>query len=204
MSFNIEAFKAEGLMFNGARPTLFDVTIPNWPGALGGASQSLTLLAKAASLPQSSIQEVEVGYFGRKIKLVGDRVYPNWVITVYNDEDFLIRNSLLNWHEQMNSTVENLETPVGTQIAPSDYKKEIIVTQYSKGGMENQGMPIYKCKLFGAFPVNISPITLDYDATNQIEMFDVEFAYDYWRSNPLDSSSTSNIIPAPPVGLVNV
>ena len=197
MSFNVESFKAAGLPNDGARPALFDIRILDWPGILGGASQSLTMNGKAASLPQSTIQEVNVGYFGRKIKLMGDRIYPNWQATIYNDEDFLIRNAMLNWHEQMNSTVQNLETPAGSSISPTDYKRDVIITQYSKGGFEGVGQPIYVCRLYGAFPVNIGPIQLDWDATNQIEVFTVEFTYDYWRSNPLDSSSPSNLTTIP-------
>ena len=30
------------------------------------------------------------------------------------------------------------------------------------------------------FPTNVNQMPLDWDAINQIQQFDVEFAYDYW------------------------
>ena len=50
--------------------------------------------------------------------------------------------------------------------------------QYSKAGAIKK---FYT--LIGAIPVTVSAIDLDYDSTNQIEMFQVEFAYDYWEPN---------------------
>jgi hypothetical protein len=42
-------------------------------------------------------------------------------------------------------------------------------------------MPVYKAyKLFGAFPTNVSEITLSYDTENAIEEFTVTFEYQYW------------------------
>ena len=193
MAFNIENFKSDGINLNGARPTLFEIVLTSWPGSTNVAGKKVQLLAKASSLPQSTINEVEVGYFGRKIKLAGDRSYANWAVTIYNDEDFSIRNGMMNWHQQINSTVPNLMT---AGAKPELYKKAITIRQFSK-----MGSIIYECQLVGAFPVVVGPITLDWDATNQIEMFDVEFAYDYWQGGPQipDSTSAPNIVEIPAV-----
>ena len=32
MAFDIESFKANGLVDGGARPSLFEVILPDWPG----------------------------------------------------------------------------------------------------------------------------------------------------------------------------
>ena len=117
MTYSINQFTSQGLVLGGARPTLFEVIIPNFPLLQNAAaiasgdltsSSKLSLMAKAASLPPSIVQEINVGYMGRKIKVAGDRTFPNWSITVYNDEDFAMRNLFEDWHEILNSRQPNL------------------------------------------------------------------------------------------------
>jgi len=69
-------------------------------------------------------------YFGRKIKLAGDRTFADWTVTVINDEDFLIRNALEQWSNQINSLQGNLRTFGGA--SPSFYKANATVTQVFK------------------------------------------------------------------------
>jgi hypothetical protein len=200
MAFSINDFKANGLVLGGARPTLFQVLIPNFPTLSGSTvgfgttngptlTGKVQLLAKAASLPPSLVDSIDVGYMGRKIKVTGDRTFPNWACTIMNDEDFKVRNVFEDWHEILNSREPNLLTRVSPSSGssngstdPNNYKRDITIIQFSKAGQE---IKIYT--LIGAFPVTVSPIALDYDATNQIEQFDVEFAYDYWE--PTDAST---------------
>lgn len=181
MPMNIEDFKSLGLSRGGARPSLFEVAITDWPQS-GNASAKLTFLAKAASIPPSVVESIDVPYFGRKIKVLGDRVFPNWSITVMNEETFSVRNGFMNWHEMMNSKAPNILNNTTGDI--KSYKKDILVTHYSKSGKV-----IFRCKLIGAFPITIDAIQTDWDAVNQIEQFDVEFAYDYWIGGDLIDSS---------------
>lgn len=179
MAFKINDFKTQAFTDGGARPSLFQIEIPDFPSLPGGsvgidAKAKLSFLAKASSLPASIMPEIDVGYMGRKIKVLGDRIFPNWSITVYNMEDFSIRNMFEDWHELMNGREPNIMFTTTTN--PQNYKKDITVVQYSKLGNEKK---VYT--MVGAFPVSIGAISLDYDATNQIELFDVEFAYDYWQ-----------------------
>lgn len=211
MPFYVNDFKTNGMNLNGARPTLFEVVIPNFPLLNGGIGSGLSsggnitnkvaLMAKSASLPASVVESIDVGYFGRKIKLAGDRTFPNWLVTMYNDEDFRIRNIMEDWHEIINSRQPNLlsaASPASGASAgatdPNNYKRDLMVVQYSKAGVEKK---IYT--MVGAFPVSISPIQLDWDATNQVELFDVEFAYDYWE--PLDTNGSVSDSPTPSITL---
>jgi len=200
MTFSINDFKANGLVLGGARPTLFQVIIPNFPTLSGTTtsfgtstgptlSTKVSLMAKAASLPPSLVDSIDIGYMGRKVKVTGDRVFPNWSCTVMNDEDFRVRNVFEDWHEILNSREPNLLTRVAPAAGasngstdPNNYKRDITVIQFFNDTATTE---IYT--LVGAFPVTVSPIQLDFDATNQIEMFDVEFAYDYWQ--PTDAST---------------
>lgn len=176
MPFNIESFKARGLVLGGARPSLFEVFITA-PFADPFFNEKQRFLVKASSIPPSMIDSIDVGYFGRKVKYVGDRIFPNWAVTVMNDEDYAIRKAFERWHSRMNSIVPNLQDAPGT-----GYKMDAIIRQYGKAGNL-----LAQYKMVGLFPTNINQMPLDWDAINQIQQFDVEFAYDYWI--PADTNS---------------
>lgn len=175
MPVSINDFKGQGLIGGGARPANFEITLSSWPGALANAPRKLSYLAKAASLPPSIIDPVEIPYMGRRIKIMGDRSFPPWSITIMNDEDFLVRDSFERWHQLLNARQENVMTTATTN--PESYKVNIIVTQLSK-----DGSALYKYTLIGAFPTVVDPIQVDWEAINQIEQFNVEFQYDFWNS----------------------
>lgn len=195
MAFNIETFKSDGLNLGGARPSLFEIQMNAFPGSSGtSVPNRIKFLAKASSIPPSVVESIDIPYFGRKVKIIGDRVFTNWSITVMNDEDFFVRNAFMNWHEKLNGKITNQMSEVNP--SPLSYKSNIIVKQYSKGGLDYgfQQEPgvIFKCTLVGAFPVTVDAIQLDWDAINQIEQFDVEFAYDYWVSGELTAERGNN------------
>lgn len=185
MAFNIESFKSQGLQFGGARPSLFRVilTFPQdvttaAPAIAGGRS---SFLIKSAALPASTIGEIDVSYFGRKIKMAGDRTFDDWTITVLNDEDFSLRNAFEEWSNLMNTLISNrLGGAAAPLSSPETYKVDLDVQQFGKAGPGDEAGVIRQYKFVGAFPTQISAITLDWDRNNTIEEFDVRFAYDYW------------------------
>ena len=180
MAFNIEQFKARGPVFGGARPTTFEVIITDWPGSTSNAEQQLRFLCKATQIPPSVIGQVEVPYFGRRIKVIGDRQYANWNVTIINDEDYAIRRALETWHQDMNMHIENAMIDVSP--APITYKRDAVIRHYSRDG----GTIIQVYTIKGMFPVQIDAMPLDWEAIDQITMFDVEFSLDYWL--PYDDS----------------
>jgi hypothetical protein len=170
MSFNVNTFRSQ-LEFGGAKPSLFDVTILN-PVA-GINDQKTTFMIKAASLPSSTLGEIPVAYFGRTIKLAGDRTFEPWGVTVINDEDFAVRNAMETWSSWMNSHEGNIQL-FGTS-SPAAYKAQAIINQYGKNGNV-----IRTYKFHGLFPTNIEAINMAWDLTDQIEEFGVTFSYDWW------------------------
>ena len=186
MSFDIEQFKANSLVLGGARPALFEVIIPGWPGSTGAAESAFRFHCTAASVPPSQIAQVEVGYFGRKTKVVGDRVYADWNVTILHDENYDIRTGMESWHSSMNQHIENLPSN-GVTPAPSSYKRDSVVRHYSKDGT------LIKTYTFkGMFPTNVTQMRLDWNATNQVMQFDVDFAVDYWL--PVEDSGRGDPI----------
>lgn len=171
MAFNIEEIRSQ-LTLGGARPTLFQVIISNPVNSIGDLKTPF--MVRATNLPESELGTIQVPYFGRRVKLAGDRTYAPWRVSVINDEDFLIRNALEQWSHAINSPQGNVRT-LGT-ASPLLYKSTAEVIQYSK-----TGVPIRTYKFNGIYPTNISNINLDWDARNQIQEFLVDFEYDYWE-----------------------
>ena len=131
-------------------------------------------MVRSAQLPESSLGLIEVPYFGRKVKLAGDRTFGDWTVTVINDEDFLIRNAMEEWSSKINSNQTNLRS-FGS-AAPLLYKSTAEVTQFSK-----TGVPIRSYKFNGIFPTSISAIDLNWGDTDSIEEFNITFQYDWWE-----------------------
>ena len=189
MSFNIEDFKARGLLNSGARPSLFQVILTDWPGSTPEATNRFSFLAKASQIPPSIIGQIDVPYFGRSIKVMGDRTYPNWNVTVYNDVDFLVRETMETWHQGINQHIENVTSGDVTPKQTS-YKRDAIVQQLGKDG---EVLKEYTIK--GMFPIQIDAIALDWEAANQIELFDVDFSIDYWLPNAETGASEASSFP---------
>ncbi len=178
MAFNIDTFRARGLVEGGARPCLFQVNV-TFPTSTPGNVNTTggMFLASAAQLPASIIEEVRVPYFGRFIKLEGNRTFQDWTITVLNDEDFALRNAFEDWHNRMNYLVSNI---LDSQFANQGYKQDIHVAQYAKDGPDGESGQIRNYRMVGAWPITLSPINLDWGDVNRVEQFEVTFAYDYW------------------------
>ena len=170
MAFNISDFT--GNFQEGARPNLFQVRIPL-------IDQDLEFLAKATSLPGSTIGVIEVPYFGRMVKLAGNRTFAEWEVTILNDEDFKVRNIL----EQRMATINGHESNTSDgQQTLSTYAIDGDVVQYSR-----DGNVIANYKFVNMFPINIDPIQLDWGTNDTIEEYNVTFAYQYFTrdNNPI-------------------
>lgn len=170
MAFNINDIRT-GLGRGGARPTLFEVQITNPIDA--SADPVTPFLVRSTALPASTINPIEIPYFGRKIRIAGDRTFDAWPVTVMNDEDFAIRHTLERWHNSINSLQSNLNQ--NGSSAPRLYKSTAIVTQFSK-----TGQALRRYRFNGIFPTVIEPIELDWENTDAIELFGVTFAYDFF------------------------
>lgn len=197
MTFNIDAFKARGLNDGGARPSLFEIRIPIAPPGInaGESIKDLSFLVQAAQLPSSIIQPIDVPYFGRKIKVAGDREFQDWTITVMNREDFGLRNMFEAWHNKINSLISNRQdSPPGNML---DYKVQAEVLQYGKAGPGDDSGVIRAYTFVGLFPIQVDAIGLDWDRINTFETFDVTFSYDYWVPTAFTGSSIYSPITAP-------
>lgn len=175
MAFTVNEFRSQ-LTGDGARPNLFEVTMP-FPefSDPGNAQKKLTFMCKTAQLPGSTIGSVSVQYFGRELKFAGNRTFPDWSITIINDEDFIVRNAFERWMNGINSHYFNLRDPLA--LAPFDYTSDATVTQYGKTGNE-----LKRYKFIGMFPTDVTPIDVDWGSNDTIEEFSVTLSYQWWES----------------------
>ena len=193
MAFNVNDFKSKGLTLGGARPTLFQVTM-NLPTAINPGTNlfqpKFAFTCSAATIPASTIDSINVGYFGRQIKVAGDRTFANWTVTVMNDEDYVVRNAFESWMNGLNSHVGNKRLIGDNQAAPgSSYKADATITHFAKGGLGGTAGSnastgadsiIKQYQFVGLFPIDLDAMNMSWDSTNQIQTFGVTFAYDYW------------------------
>lgn len=177
MAFNVTEFRAN-LLGDGARPNLFQVTMtfPGYTTEALGSAQALTFLCKTAQLPGSTVGTVPLFYFGRELKFAGNRNFADWTVTIINDENFKVRKAFESWMNGINSHTENLRN--GVALSPSGYSADAKVDQYDKAGNI-----IKSYKFVGAFPVDLSPIDLDWGANDSIEEFTATLAYQWWESD---------------------
>jgi hypothetical protein len=177
---NISDFKSQ-LIGGGARPNQFrvELTFPTFVGIGGLVGLNAQFLCKAAQLPASTINNIETFYRGRPVNFAGERTFSPWAVSIYNDTTFSIRNAMEVWSD---GVINNSRTNGITN--PRDYQVDMLVHQ-----LDRNGAIVKTYKFVDAYPTNIGAIGLDYESNNQIEIFDVEFTYNYWTSNTSSGGS---------------
>ena len=189
----ISNFKSR-LAGGGARPNLFEVEIPTLPEAAATAdwpAETFKFLCKAANLPASNVNPIDVPFRGRILKVAGDRTIDPWTVTIINDEDFAIRSALELW---MNG-ISKLDNNTGA-TNPGSYMTNALVHQLGRGTnnrMEESTSnsdtiggtgitPLRTYMFYDIFPTNISAIDLSYESADVIEDYTVEFQVQYWAA----------------------
>jgi len=188
----ITAFKS-ALQGGGARPNLFEVSIPTFPASVGGwENREFNFMCKAAALPASNIAPIEIPFRGRILKVAGDRTFDTWTVTIINDEDFLLRTAFEQWMNQ----ISKLDNNTGA-TDPGAYMVNAEVYQLGRGadkrrfsatnnggnaGAEPAIIPLRTYKFWDIFPTNVSAIDLSYDTSDTIEEYTVEFQVQYWTA----------------------
>ena len=169
----ISDFKSK-LTGGGARPNLFEVELafPNSVAVENDVLQKARFLVKAAALPSSTINPIEIPFRGRILKIAGDRTFETWTITVINDVDFVIRSAFEKWMNVINK----LDDGTGLQN-PDQYQKDAMVHQ-----LDRDGSILRSYKFWDIFPTNLSTIDLSYETTDTLEEFTVEMQVHFWEA----------------------
>ncbi len=179
-TFNVERFKS-ALTNGGARPNQFAVQM-SFPTYVAGAQLAVArapFLISVAELPGQTVNPAIVQYRGREVKFVGDRIYAPFTMTVLNDSEMSIRTALEQWMGGM----EDYAGKFG-RLQPSEYQRDMQVFQ-----LDRNGNALKSYSIVNAFPVDLSPVGLDFGANDQISSFTVTFQYQHFTvsNNPLGS-----------------
>ena len=177
MAFSVNEFRQQ-LSAGGARPSLFEVELTA-PAALTNttALNNFKFFCKIAQLPESTFGVVEVPYFGRKVKVAGDRVFNELSLTIINDEDYEIYNAHERWMH--NIALHQQETQSrATALGADDYLGSAVIRQFAK-----TGEVIKQINVVNMFPTTLGAVDLSWETTDTIMEFAVTYQYDWWESD---------------------
>ena len=168
----ITDFKSK-LTGGGARTNLFEVVLSFTEAAPADTEvlDKARFMVKAAALPASNVNFLDVAFRGRTLKVAGDRTFESWTITVINDTDFSIRSAFENWMNTMNRVSDNTGV-----TDPAVYQADAFVYQ-----LDRDGSTLRAYHFYDLFPTNISSIPLAYE-TEGIEEFTVEMQVLWWEA----------------------
>ena len=168
----ITDFKSK-LTGGGARANLFEVVL-TFPDAAAPDQVVLDksrFLVKGANLPASNVQQIEVPFRGRILKVAGDRTFDSWTVTVLNDTDFAIRSAFEKWMNVINRMSDNTGL-----TNPAEYQSDAFVYQ-----LDRDGSALRSYRFYDIFPTQVGPIELSYDSQG-IEEFTVELQVLWWEA----------------------
>ena len=154
-----------------ARPNQFKVHI-SFPPNIANASvvNAATHLTCQGSIPQSTIEDIQIMFRGKQYHEAGERTYSPWQCQIYNSADFRVRNALERWSHMILAA----ESTIGVDI-PLLYKQTVEIKH-----LDRNGNILRTYKLIGAYPQEVGEISLGYDQGNTIEQFSCTFVYDYF------------------------
>ena len=187
----LSQFKSR-LAGGGARPNLFEVSIPSFPSSVvdvwgsgdDGENGTFKFLCESAALPASNVANIDVPFRGRMLKVAGDRTFDVWTVRIINDEDFRLRTAFERWA----NVLSKLDDATGV-TNPTSYMTDAYVQQLGRGATAfagtnsgGQSSVLRTYKFFGIFPTNVSQIDLAFDNNDTVEEFTVEFQVQWWQA----------------------
>lgn len=208
MGISVTALRNK-LTQGGARPSLFYAKL-NLPAegpvtdnilrGTGLSNTDISFFIKAAQIPESAVASVPINFLGREFKVPSiDRTFPDWTVTVINDEDFKIRHIFESWIEFMAPGKAIFDTPAAFGENSSIFG-DLEVHQLTKQGgaansQVNGGIWTGSYYFIDAFPTNVSSIDLSWDNKDTIEEFSVTFSYQYWEKRVSVPPSDNPFLP---------
>lgn len=166
MTFNINDIRGS-MVHGGWRPSHFQVIITNPYDTI--SDLKVPFMVRSAQIPGDNIGQIPVHYFGRPIFVPGDRTVEPWTTTIYNDEDFVVKNSIELWIGKINAMQRNIAS---TNLV-NELKSSAMITAYGK-----DGRMLRQIQLNGFWPMNLAPIEADWSITDTIGEFQVTWSYD--------------------------
>ena len=171
----ISQFKDE--FKGGVRANLFAVNITH-PTIL--QDRGLQFHCKGASIPASTIGNIDVPYRGRQLKVPGDRTYADWTATMFNDENMTLHGKFEEWMHNIQNHGANVQ-----KTDPERVYGNGTVIQYNRKGAAIQSYSIEM------YPTEVAAIDLAWDSNDAVEEYAVTFAVNWWIPKPGWNSTKS-------------
>ena len=183
--FNLERFKS-ALTNGGLRPNQFAVRLsfPNFVAGRNAAVEKAPFLVNIAEMPGSTINPATVLYRGREVLFAGDRTFAPWTFTALNDSQMTIRNAIESWM----IGIEDLQTKRG-RLFSSEYQTNIDIFQ-----LDRNGLVLKSYVLKDAFPIDLSPVGLDFSANDQISTFQCTWRYQSFATSNTASGMVGQVL----------
>lgn len=151
-----------------AKTFQWEITIPNPPVPID--PNLIRILANTTSIPGKSIETIEVNRKGMKFHIGGRITFPDSIALGFKDtEDYKIHKFLKSWLDLVHSD------QTGLQASPSTYKTRVYLNLLTENNTSG-----YRIYLDGAFPKELSDISLSYDNSSLVEL-ESTFSFDFWR-----------------------
>ena len=185
ITFDVNRFKSQ-LTNGGLRPNQFAIQL-SFPTYVSGGSQAVTkapFLINIAEMPVSYINPATVLYRGREVLFSGDRTFAPWTFTALNDSQMTIRNAIESWMIGM----EDLQTKRG-RLNASEYQRNIDIFQ-----LDRTGFVLKSYVLKDAFPIDLSPVGLDFSSNDNISTFQCTWRYQSFSTNNSASGLVGQVI----------
>lgn len=171
MTFSVSNFATA--LGSGTRANLFEVSI-SVTNLIAASVADFKALAKATSLPASTVGLIEIPHLGgRRLKVAGDRSFAEWTVTLMSDELFDLRKALEDYQDDILTLSSDDITTIGNRGTAN--RATVSVKQ-----LADNGSVLRTYTLVNAFPTDISTIDLSYDTRDAIEEFTVTWVYDYY------------------------
>ena len=156
-------FKAN-LVGAGPRNNRFEVYLPR-------AGNKIQFLCKTASLPGQTIEQTDIKYKGLTVKLAADRTFEDWTVGIYNDTEFSARNALEQWMQEI--------VPLDSSVGPVGY--DYMVDRATVSQLDRADNIIATYEFFNMWPTTLAAVELDTAGGDEVETFDVTFAYSHFE-----------------------
>jgi len=161
---------------NILRPTKFraSVIFPAFIGDIEQLRNSCEFLLKDCAIPAKNVGTIEQFWRGRSIKTAGDTTYDDFSCTFINTSDRKLHKAFLRWSEYIDSSVNDSRSP-----EELSYKSSVITLEK----LDNNNNVVGVWFLIGAWPDSVGEIAQDFNSTDTVELFTVNFKIDYFISD---------------------
>jgi len=174
MAINLQRFMSTMNQQPPAKTSNFEVQIFSQLGSVN----DLTFRAESVALPGRSVATTDFFDAGPLRKMGYSAIYLETAINFILSERYNEKEYFEQWVDAIVGPHRVQKNPGGNRFNAGyydDYKGTIVIQNFS-----TTGQPTYKTTLIEAFPINISPVQLDWGA-DEISKLSVTFTYRYYE-----------------------